>query len=143
MPDEITELIQIADVRVLVILTNYFFGSVFTADVLLNDRWSINLVLSTIDKFTRLETTAMRTEDLAEADKMATCSFLCSLLMVGFKYRQASAVLRIEAFFSEQLKSMRRELKDLKVSGKSDQYFKTYADCEKASDEIMKGEHFF
>ncbi|CAL1541164.1 unnamed protein product [Lymnaea stagnalis] len=82
---------DLVDSRVLCALVNSFVPNTFTTDLLLNDRWTVNLVLRTAEKMLYADT-PFSSEDLAEADGMAVTSYFTFLFMVAFKYRQCQMV---------------------------------------------------
>ncbi|XP_013397902.1 uncharacterized protein LOC106164510 [Lingula anatina] len=87
---------DLMDSRVLCALVNSFVQDTFTPEVLLNDRWTMNLCLRTAEKMFYTET-PFDSEDLAEGDPMAVCAYFAFFFMVGYKFRQAKAVVnRIE-----------------------------------------------
>ncbi|XP_041366840.1 uncharacterized protein LOC121381572 [Gigantopelta aegis] len=82
---------DLVDSRILCTLVNSFVPNTFTTDLLLNDRWTINIALRTAEKMFYNET-QFDSEDLAEADPMAVCAYFTSFFMVAYKYRQCKAV---------------------------------------------------
>ncbi|ESO91608.1 hypothetical protein LOTGIDRAFT_233395 [Lottia gigantea] len=83
---------DLVDSRVLCALVNSFVPSTFTADLLLNDRWTINLILRTAERMFYINT-PFDSEDLVDADPMAVCSYFCFFFMCAYKYRQLKAVI--------------------------------------------------
>ncbi|XP_050411091.1 uncharacterized protein LOC126825502 [Patella vulgata] len=83
---------DLVDSRVLCALVNSFVPNTFTADLLLNDRWTINLVLRIAEQMFYIET-PFDSEDLVDADPMAVCSYFCFFFMCAYKYRQSKAVV--------------------------------------------------
>ena len=84
---------DMADVRALCALINSFVPHAVTSEVLLNDRWSINLVLRALERMFRTNT-AMDSEDLAGGDRRALASFFCFVFMAGYQFRQCHGVTR-------------------------------------------------
>ncbi|XP_019625385.1 PREDICTED: uncharacterized protein LOC109470757 [Branchiostoma belcheri] len=82
---------DIADSRVLCALINSFVPGTFTTEVLLNDRWTLNLALQTIGAMTYCSV-PMTSQDLVEADPKALSAFMCFFFMSCFKFRQSRAV---------------------------------------------------
>ncbi|CAH1786443.1 unnamed protein product [Owenia fusiformis] len=80
------------DSRVLCALLNSFVPNIFTTEVLLNDKWTINLVLKTAEKMFYADS-PFNSEDLVEADPMSVCSYFTFFFLVAYKYRQAVAVI--------------------------------------------------
>ncbi|KAL5006741.1 hypothetical protein ScPMuIL_015547 [Solemya velum] len=91
------------DSRVLCALVNSFIPGTFTLELLLNDRWSINLVLKTAERMFYAQT-PMDSEDLVEADPMAVCSYFCFFFMMAFKYRQCKAVVKTTEHLEMQIR---------------------------------------
>ncbi|KAL8614249.1 hypothetical protein ACOMHN_026466 [Nucella lapillus] len=83
---------DLVDSRVLCALVNSFVPNTFTTDLLLNDRWTINLALRSAEKMFYAET-PFDSEDLVEADGMAVSSYFSFFFMVAFKYRQCKKVI--------------------------------------------------
>ncbi|KAK7098620.1 uncharacterized protein [Littorina saxatilis] len=83
---------DLVDSRVLCALVNSFVPNTFTTDLLLNDRWTINLALRSAEKMFYTET-PFDSEDLVEADGMAVSSYFSFFFMVAFKYRQCKKVI--------------------------------------------------
>eukprot|EP00057_Strongylocentrotus_purpuratus_P023809 XP_011678283.1 PREDICTED: uncharacterized protein LOC100890957 [Strongylocentrotus purpuratus] len=83
---------DLVDSRVLCELVNSFVPGTFTTEVLLNDRWTINLALKTFEKMIRIST-PIDSSDLLEADPMAVCCAMGVYFMCGFKIRQAKGVI--------------------------------------------------
>lgn len=94
-----------ADVRVLCALANSFIPGAFTAEVFLNDRWSMNLLLRFMEDVL-FTSSGLDTEDLAEGDTRAISAYFCSFFMAGYKYKQNCAV----AQYYEELQSKIRDL---------------------------------
>lgn len=112
LPQSIDDL---SDSRVLCALLNSFIPNLFTTEVFLNDRWTINTVLRTMEKMLYIDT-PMDSEDFTEvlqhwisktetsdtsmsscfyplqADPMTICAYLCTFFMIAFKFRQSKAV---------------------------------------------------
>lgn len=97
------------DSRVLCALVNSFVPNTFTADLLLNDRWTINLALKTAEKMFYAET-PFDAEDLAEGDAMAVCAYFAFFLMVAYRYRQTTAVVDRVDFINMLIRECNHEL---------------------------------
>ncbi|XP_071809537.1 uncharacterized protein [Asterias amurensis] len=100
---------DIVDSRVLCALVNAFAPGTFTTEVMLNDRWTINLALRTFDKMVRINT-PVDSQDLVEADSMAISTYMIVFFMCGFKLRQSKAVLGRMKELEHLLRSARHEL---------------------------------
>jgi ankyrin repeat protein len=85
---------DLADVRVLSALVNSFEPSLFPSEVLLDDRWAINLILRTAGKILRMPISSFDVEDLVEADAKSVCSYFCAFFMRAYQFRQCMAVAR-------------------------------------------------
>ncbi|XP_077994506.1 uncharacterized protein LOC144448226 [Glandiceps talaboti] len=83
---------DLVDSRVLCALVNSFAPGTFTTEVMLNDRWTINLALKVFEKMIRIST-PVDSEDLVEGDEMAMSAYLCVYFMCGYKMRQAMSVI--------------------------------------------------
>ncbi|CAF0764926.1 unnamed protein product [Brachionus calyciflorus] len=83
---------ELSDTRVLCGLINSFVPNLFPTEILLNDRWCINLVLRSIDKILMCNST-MDSEDLVEAEPQSICAFFCYIFMMFYKFRQCRAVV--------------------------------------------------
>lgn len=89
---EILSLDDLVESRVLCGLVNSFVPDTFTTEVMLNDRWTINLALDTIGKMLRASN-PLGSEDISEADPKALSAFLCFFFMCSYKYYQSKAVI--------------------------------------------------
>lgn len=83
---------DLVDSRVLCTLVNSFVPNTFTTDILLNDRWTINLVLRTAEKMFYANN-PFDSEDLVEADVVGVSAYFAYFFMVAFKYRQCKKVI--------------------------------------------------
>ncbi|PIK38560.1 hypothetical protein BSL78_24599 [Apostichopus japonicus] len=90
---------------------NSFVPGTFTTEILLNDRWSINLAIRMFEKMIRIST-PIDSQDLVEADSSAICSTFCVYLMCGFKLRQARAALGRKRELEHRIRSDRHELEN-------------------------------
>jgi ankyrin repeat protein len=101
---KITSLEELADSRILCCLVNSFVPGTFTTEVLLNDRWTINLTLISMAKFFKIESN-LNTTDIKNGNFMGSCGFLVFLFISGYQFIQARVVLdRIEEIIKEQSK---------------------------------------
>ncbi|XP_053383962.1 uncharacterized protein LOC123536322 isoform X2 [Mercenaria mercenaria] len=97
------------DSRVLCALVNSFVPNTFTADLLLNDRWTINLALKTAEKMFYAET-PFAAEDLVEAEPMAVSAYFAFFLMVAYRYRQTTAVVNRVDFINMLIRECNHDL---------------------------------
>ncbi|XP_052800681.1 uncharacterized protein LOC128231667 isoform X2 [Mya arenaria] len=97
------------DSRVLCALVNSFVPNTFTADLLLNDRWTIHLALKTAEKMFYAET-PFDAEDLVEAEPIAVCAYFAFFLMVAYRYRQTTAVVERVDFINMLIREVNLEL---------------------------------
>ncbi|CAF2762566.1 unnamed protein product [Rotaria sp. Silwood2] len=88
-----TKLHELSDLRVLCSLINYFIPNLIPTEILLNDRWSLNLALAIIDDVLCCKSN-LNSEDLVLADEMSICAFMCYFFLVFFKYRQSEMAIR-------------------------------------------------
>ncbi|XP_059170627.1 uncharacterized protein LOC131952123 [Physella acuta] len=100
---------DLVDSRILCALVNGFVPSTFPTDLLLNDRWTINLVLRTAEKMFYSET-PFDSEDLGEADGMAVSAYFTFFFMVAFKYRQCEHVAAKATALKQKLKKLTESL---------------------------------
>ncbi|XP_030845217.1 uncharacterized protein LOC754486 isoform X2 [Strongylocentrotus purpuratus] len=103
---------DLVDSRVLCELVNSFVPGTFTTEVLLNDRWTINLALKTFEKMIRIST-PIDSSDLLEADPMAVCCAMGVYFMCGFKIRQAKGVINRLIELEHQTRAAHHDLDNL------------------------------
>ncbi|KAL9965899.1 hypothetical protein ACROYT_G029757 [Oculina patagonica] len=89
----VLSLSDLTDSRVLCALVNSFVPETFTTEVLLNDRWTINLALTTANQMFK-SSNPFDSQDLVEGDIMSVCCYFGFFFMSGYKYRQSRAVLK-------------------------------------------------
>ncbi|XP_005093507.2 uncharacterized protein LOC101862335 [Aplysia californica] len=100
---------DLVDSRVLCALVNSFVPNTFTTDLLLNDRWTINLALRSAEKMFYAET-PFDSEDLVEADGMAVASYFTFFFMVAYKYRQCQIVVERIDWIGRLIRECNHEL---------------------------------
>lgn len=100
---------DLVDSRVLCALVNSFVPNTFTSDLLLNDRWTINLALKTAENMFYADT-PFESEDLVEADAMAVCSYFCFFFMMAYKFRQCRAVVNRFEFIAMLIREAQHEI---------------------------------
>lgn len=100
---------DLVDSRVLCALVNSFVPNTFTSDLLLNDRWTINLALKTAENMFYADT-PFDSEDLVEADAMAVCSYFCFFFMMAYKFRQCRAVVNRFEFIAMLIREAQHEI---------------------------------
>ncbi|CAF1164045.1 unnamed protein product [Rotaria magnacalcarata] len=88
-----TKLNELSDLRVLCSLVNYFVPNLIPTEILLNDRWSLNLTLAIIDDVLCCKSN-LASEDLVLGDEMSICAFMCYFFLVFLKYRQNEIAIR-------------------------------------------------
>ncbi|XP_028403348.1 uncharacterized protein LOC114526043 isoform X2 [Dendronephthya gigantea] len=98
---------DLTDSRVLCALVNSFVPETFTTEVLLNDRWTVNLALQTANEFFK-SPCSFDVSDLAQADIMSVCSYFAFFFMCGYKLRQSQAALKR----MDELLLLKLEIKD-------------------------------
>lgn len=84
---------DLTDSRVLCALVNSFVPETFTTEVLLNDRWTINLALQTANEFFK-SSSPFDATDLVQGDIMSVCSYFAFFFMCGYKMKQSRAMLK-------------------------------------------------
>ncbi|KAI8781208.1 hypothetical protein BgiBS90_018559 [Biomphalaria glabrata] len=102
---------DLVDSRILCALLNSFVPDTFITKLLLNDRWTVNLVLETAEKMFYIDT-PFDSEDLVEADGMAIASYFTFFFMVAFKYRQCHIVAKMVDKIEKMCKKLGQELAD-------------------------------
>ncbi|KAK3101728.1 hypothetical protein FSP39_005894 [Pinctada imbricata] len=100
---------DLVDSRVLCALVNSFIPNTFTSDLMLNDRWTINMAIRTAEKMFYNET-PFDSEDLVEADPMSVCSYFCFFFMVAYKFRQCRAVLNRFEYIGMLIREAQHEI---------------------------------
>lgn len=89
----IMSLDDLTDSRVLCALVNTFVPETFTTEILLNDRWTINLALQTANEMFK-SSNPFDSQDLVEGDVMSVCAYFAFFFMSGYKFRQSKAMLK-------------------------------------------------
>lgn len=84
---------DLTDSRVLCALINSFVPETFTTEILLNDRWTINLALQTANEMFK-SSNPFDSQDLVEGDVMSVCAYFAFFFMSGYKYRQSKEMLQ-------------------------------------------------
>lgn len=100
---------DLVDSRVLCALVNSFVPNTFTSDLLLNDRWTINLALKTAEKMFYADT-PFNSEDLVEADVQSVCAYFAFFFMMGYKFRQSKAMLNRFDFMNRLIRECNHQL---------------------------------
>ncbi|XP_065918751.1 uncharacterized protein [Dysidea avara] len=89
-------------------LINSFLPGTFTTEVLLNDRWSINLALKVATKMFKINC-LVDSEDLSQGDSSAISAFLTWFFLCGFQLRQAMAVVRRMTYLQEKITDLKKK----------------------------------
>ncbi|XP_048588484.1 uncharacterized protein LOC116619849 isoform X3 [Nematostella vectensis] len=84
---------DLTDSRVLCALVNSFVPETFTTEILLNDRWTINLALQTANQMFH-SSNPFDSQDLVEGDVMSVCAYFAFFFMSGYKFIQSRAMLK-------------------------------------------------
>ncbi|XP_052066322.1 uncharacterized protein LOC127705978 isoform X4 [Mytilus californianus] len=100
---------DLVDSRVLCALVNSFVPNTFTSDLLLNDRWTINLALKAAERMLHADT-PFNSEDLVESDPQSVCAYFCFFFMMGYKFRQSQAVLSRYDFMNRLIRECNHQL---------------------------------
>lgn len=103
---------DLSDTRILLRLINSIFPQTFTPEVLLNDRWTINLALDLVGEMMNVPH-KVDSEDLVHCDLMAVCAFFAALLMRGLQFKQAVAVVERADSCQDKLIHNSKTLEDL------------------------------
>lgn len=98
-------LFLLAVYRVLCALVNALVPMTFPTEVLVNDRWTINLALETFSDVMCIQS-QIDSEDLHEGTKESSVALLTYVLMSGFQFLQATAVVkRMEVLHKQEIGS--------------------------------------
>ncbi|XP_019852908.1 PREDICTED: uncharacterized protein LOC100641129 isoform X2 [Amphimedon queenslandica] len=84
---------DVTDSKVWCCLINSFVPGTFTTEVLLNDRWTIDLVLKVASKMFRVNT-KLTSKDLKEGNPIGACAVLAYVFMCGYQLKQATALVK-------------------------------------------------
>ncbi|KAK6482400.1 hypothetical protein HHUSO_G15403 [Huso huso] len=101
---------NLVDGHILCCLANSFLPGTFTTEVLLNDRWSANLALKTMEKLL-YASSSFTSDDLYQGDSTAVCAYMCSIFMAGYKYKQCRAVAQSVKKLQIQIAAIRSNLR--------------------------------
>lgn len=93
-------------------LVNSLIPGTFTSEVLLNDRWTINLALQTASNIFKVKS-LVDSGDLYENDQMGMCAFLAYFLACGYQFCQAQAIVRMVARLRMEQEDLQNQLKGL------------------------------
>uniref|UniRef100_W5NHP1 Uncharacterized protein n=1 Tax=Lepisosteus oculatus TaxID=7918 RepID=W5NHP1_LEPOC len=88
---KVNSLKDLMDGHIMCSLVNSFLPGTFTTEVLLNDRWTVNLALKTMEDLLKVSA-SFTSEGLSQADSAAVCAYMCCIFMAGYKYKQYQAV---------------------------------------------------
>ncbi|XP_065832832.1 uncharacterized protein [Oscarella lobularis] len=105
----IESLYDLVSSRVLCGLLNSFAPGTFTSEVLLDDRWTINLVLKCAEDLFRFPS-GLDSGNLMEADLKAIGSYMCSFFTLGYQFKQARAAANRHHKLVSLIASAEREL---------------------------------
>ncbi|XP_064395314.1 alpha-latrocrustotoxin-Lt1a-like isoform X2 [Halichondria panicea] len=123
---------DLVDTRVLCALVNSLVPGTFTAEVLLSDRWTINLALKTVSKIFAVQC-LVDSADLNSADQHGVCAFLVYFIMSGYQFKQAQAVLNK----LEELRKRKEDLQKLLAIDPSKQEKLTNSKLAKIAEEVQ------
>eukprot|EP00794_Sanderia_malayensis_P010823 gene10823-11975_t len=137
---------ELTDSRVLSALINSFVPETFTSEVLLNDRWTVNLVLWTIAEMFKCSN-PFDSEDLVEADIMSVCAYFAFFFMCGYKFKQCRAVVKRLDEMKANKTSIDDEMKRINLDVVTSKSIKRKEELEEIleeiSDEVAKIERDF
>ncbi|KAM9311606.1 uncharacterized protein PAF06_009440 [Gastrophryne carolinensis] len=108
--DEIRTLKDLVHCSVICTLVNYFLPQTFAVEIILDDRWAVNVALKTFEALFFI-TTSFSCDDLLQGDLQAVCSYVCFICMAGFKYRQSKSVVNYAKQLSFRIEVAMSELK--------------------------------
>jgi len=127
---------DLTDSRVLAALVNSFIPETFTSEVLLNDRWTINMVLWTISKMFKCPN-PFECEDLVESDIMSVCAYFIFFFMCGYRLKQSRLVVeKMEQLKSSEI-SINEELLRLQEDLTSAKHIRRKTALDKKLEEIL------
>ncbi|XP_066933260.1 uncharacterized protein [Clytia hemisphaerica] len=107
--DEVTCFRDLVDSRVLCALLNSIVTDTLTAEVLLNDRWTVNLVLDLLMETSRC-TSSFHAEDLVQTDPIGVGSYFAFFFMSGYMMIQARAVTKEMEYLTKETAKRKEEL---------------------------------
>ena len=100
----VTNFSDILNIKVFCALVNSIVADTFISDVLLNDRWTLSLILQTINDLLRFPCT-FSLDDFIQADNKGLCCYFTFFFMIGYSLRQSkAAVERLEFLTFSTLK---------------------------------------
>ncbi|KAL5484044.1 hypothetical protein EMCRGX_G020475 [Ephydatia muelleri] len=102
---QFNDISDLTDTRILCALVNTIIPGTFTSEVLLNDRWTINLALNCLSKIFRV-LSPVDSETLTEAKELGSFPFIAYFLLCSYQFVQTRAVIR-------RLEQIEREEKDI------------------------------
>eukprot|EP00117_Sycon_ciliatum_P022019 scpid18435/ scgid19114/ Ankyrin-2; Ankyrin-B; Brain ankyrin; Non-erythroid ankyrin len=109
---KVEELSDFNDCRILCALVNALVPEMFTSEILLNDRWTLNLIVKCLRSLFRLEI-SFDSQDFAEVDEIGLCSFMAVFFLRGFQLRQSLAVMAKLDHFEKKITKAESDLKDI------------------------------
>ncbi|XP_040197534.1 uncharacterized protein LOC120930413 [Rana temporaria] len=89
---EIKKVEDLVHCSVVCTLVNYFLPKTFSVEVMLDDRWAVNVALKTFEALLFI-TTSFSCDDLLQGDLPALCAYVCFICMAGFKYKQSKSAV--------------------------------------------------
>jgi len=110
--DPVKNFKDLVDSRVLCSLVNSIVPNTFTSEILLNDRWTVNLALQTIAEVSKCSC-PFYAEDLVEADTEAVCSYFTFFFLSGYTLIQSRAAVQRVDTLNREFSKMKEELVQL------------------------------
>ena len=107
-----TSLSDLKDTRVLLTLVNSIHGDIFTPDIMLNDKWSVNLALEAMCNILRINSD-FDSEDLVMSDNQAMCTYLACIFNKALQFKQADKVVKRLATLQDKLVVNNKELEEM------------------------------
>ncbi|XP_063684870.1 uncharacterized protein LOC134819039 [Bolinopsis microptera] len=103
---------DLKDARVLLTFVNSLYEDVFTPDIMLNDKWSVNLALEAISNILRIKSD-FDSEDLVAADNQAMCAYLACIFNKALDFKQTERVVKRLRTIKEKLAVYNKELDEM------------------------------
>ncbi|KAM3924789.1 uncharacterized protein RB166_008143 [Leptodactylus fuscus] len=107
---EISSLEDLVHSSVICSLVNYFLPHTFAIQVILDDRWFVNVALKTLEKLLFI-TSPFSCDDLLQGDLQAVCAYVCFICMAGLKYKQSRSVVNYNKQLSFRIEVAMSQLK--------------------------------
>ncbi|XP_069811796.1 uncharacterized protein [Dendropsophus ebraccatus] len=107
---KISKLKDLVHCSVICSLVNYFLPQTFAIQVILDDRWAVNVALKTLERLLFI-TSSFSCDDLLQGNLQAVCAYVCFICMAGFKYKQSRSVVNYHKQLSFRIEVAMAQLK--------------------------------